>query len=192
MIDFILSDKQKQQRDGARDYARNVLTGAHEAYSKKPDQKERFRSIRPYYRMAVAGGQVKGLIPIPLGGNSASLLDAAIIMEELYASDPSVSLTVASTGLGLMPLMASRHEILQKKFLAPFLKDEGEPLASLVHSEPGGTANWLEKGAAGLQTTAKKEGHDWVINGEKAGVSSAMLVGYLHSLLTNGRPGLDY
>lgn len=63
----------------------------------------------------------------------------------------------------------SGNEKLQKEHLQPFLEagDEGEPLASLVHSEPGGTANWLEKGGKGLQTTATKDGDDWLINGEK-------------------------
>jgi alkylation response protein AidB-like acyl-CoA dehydrogenase len=53
------------------------------------------------------------------------------------------------------------------RFLAPFLKQEGEPLASFMHSEPSGTANWLERGASGLQTTAYKDGDEWVVNGEK-------------------------
>lgn len=167
MVDFKLSDSQKQLREGSRVYAQKVLTGAHAVYSKKLNQQERFRSIRSFYRIATAAGQVKGQIPVPLGGTCESLLDAAIILEELYATDPSVTLTVAATGLGLTPLIMSGNEKLQKKFLAPFLKDEGEPLASLVHSEPGGTANWLEKGAKGLQTTAKKEGSEWIINGEK-------------------------
>ncbi|KAF2486065.1 putative acyl-CoA dehydrogenase [Neohortaea acidophila] len=167
MLDFTLSDKQKELRNGSRAYAAKVLTGAHAVYSKKPDQKERFRSIRSFYRTAVAAGQIKGQIPVPLGGACESLLDAAIILEELYATDPSVTLTVAATGLGLTPLIMSGHAKLQKKYFAPFLKDEGEPLASLVHSEPGGTANWLEKGAKGLQTTARKEGNEWLIDGEK-------------------------
>ncbi|KAH8156006.1 hypothetical protein CIB48_g12239, partial [Xylaria polymorpha] len=33
--------------------------------------------------------------------------------------------------------------------------------------EPGGVANWLEKGGKGLNTTARKEGDEWVLNGEK-------------------------
>lgn len=167
MVDFTLSESQRQLREGARAYAQKVLTGAHAVYSKKPNQKERFRSIRSFYRIATAAGQIKGQILVPLGGTCESLLDAAIILEELYATDPSVTLTVAATGLGLTPLIMSGNEKLQKKYLAPFLKDEGEPLASLVHSEPSGTANWLEKGAKGLQTTATKEGTAWIINGEK-------------------------
>ena len=167
MIDFTLSDTQKQQRNAAKEYASRVLSGAYDVYSKHHTQGERFRSIMPFYRMAVAGGQLGGLVPAPLGGTCVSLLDAAIMLEELYAADPSVTLTVASTGLGLMPLMFSTNEEMQKRFLPLFLKSEGEPLASLVHSEPSGTANWLEPGAPGLGTTARKEGDSWIVNGEK-------------------------
>jgi len=69
--------------------------------------------------------------------------------------------------LGLSPLLLGGSPEQIKEALKPFLSGEGEPLASLVHSEPTGTANWLEKGGKGLQTVARKEGEDWVINGEK-------------------------
>ena len=37
----------------------------------------------------------------------------------------------------------------------------------MVFAEPGDVANYLEKGALGLNTTATFEGDMWVINGEK-------------------------
>jgi hypothetical protein len=33
------------------------------------------------------------------------MLDAAIVVEELYAADPSTALTILGTGLGLTPLI---------------------------------------------------------------------------------------
>lgn len=36
-----------------------------------------------------------------------------------------------------------------------------------MFSEPGGVANYLEKGAPGLNTTAYRDGDEWVLNGEK-------------------------
>lgn len=108
-----------------------------------------------------------GLIPSALGGTSQSLLDAAIALEEQFAADASITITIASVGLGLMPLVMGGTSEQHTKFLAPFLSGEGIPLASMVHSEPGGTANWLEKGSVGLRTTATKNGGEWIINGEK-------------------------
>ncbi|KAL1961976.1 hypothetical protein VTN77DRAFT_711 [Rasamsonia byssochlamydoides] len=167
MIDFTLTPSQRQLQKDARAFAQTVLAGASSTYAALPDQKSRFQATRPLYAQAVAAGQLKAQIPIPLGGTNASLVDAAIALEEMYAVDPSVTLTVAGTGLGLTPVILGGSPEQQQRLLKPFLTGEGEPLASFVHSEPGGTANWLEKGAKGLQTTARKEGDVWVINGEK-------------------------
>lgn len=175
MIDFTLTPEQRQLQEAARAFAQTVLANAASTYAPLPDQKSRFRSTRPLYAQAVAAGQLRAQIPVPLGGTNASLVDAALALEEMYAVEPSVTLTVAGTGLGLTPLFLGGSPEQQQKLLKPFLTGDGEPLASFVHSEPGGTANWLEKGAKGLQTTARKEGDVWVINGEKAGSLSPCL-----------------
>ena len=44
-------------------------------------------------------------------------------------------------------------------------------MASLVFLEPGGVANYLERGAPRLSTTATLEGDEWVLSGEKVGSS---------------------
>lgn len=169
MLDFTLSPAQQELRVAARGYAQTHLVGARGLYDHLKSQSERFQSIRPLYRDAVSKGQVKAQIPVGLGGTNSSLVDAAIVLEEIYAADTSVALTIAATGLGLTPLIMSGNAELQTKFIQPFLQAEGEMIASLVHSEPGGTANWLERGGDGLQTTAtRSESADgWVINGEK-------------------------
>lgn len=167
MIDFTLTPEQRHLRSGAQTFAQNVLAGARATYSHLPDQTTRFQSTLPIYRSAVKAGLIKGQIPAALGGTGGPLLDAAILVEELYAVEPGASLTIFGTGLGLTPLILAGSDEQKARLLKPFLTGEGEPLASLMHSEPAGTANWLERGGKGLQTTARKEGNEWVINGEK-------------------------
>jgi alkylation response protein AidB-like acyl-CoA dehydrogenase len=167
MIDFTLTEEQREIQKLSRQFAQEVTAKAPAVYKSLPTQQERFRSLLPLYRQAVSLSQIKAGIPTPLGGLSNSLIDAAIAMEEQYAVDPSLTLTVAGNLLGLMPLFFSGSKEQHERFLEPFLKAEGEPLASLVHSEPQGTANWLIKGAPGLSTTARKVGEEWVINGTK-------------------------
>lgn len=167
MIDFTLSSGQQHLRSAAQTFAQNVLAGARASYSKLSDQRARFQSTLPIYRSAVQAGLIQGQIPTTLGGTGGPLVDAAILVEELYTVEPSASLTILGTGLGLTPLILSGSEEQKTRLLKPFLSGEDEPLASLVHSEPGGTANWLEKGGKGLQTTARKEGNEWIVNGEK-------------------------
>lgn len=167
MIDFTLSDQQNELRRAAAGFATNVLATAASTYEVHATQKERFQALRPFYRIAVEGGLLKGMIPPALGGTGGTLLDSAIMAEQMYKVDRSLSLTIFGMFLGLAPLMFGGTPAQHEEFLKPFLSGEGEPTASLVHSEPTGTANWLEKGGKGLQTTARREGDEWVINGEK-------------------------
>jgi len=164
-IDFQLSPAEESIRKAAAGFAAGPLKDAKNNYMKYQGH-ERFQSTRPLYAQAVASGLIKGQIAPHHGGAGGTLTEAAILVEEMYAVEPSASLTIFATGLGLTPLnLAGKSE--HKEFLKPFLSGKGEPLASLVFSEPGGVANYLEKGAPGLNTTATLEGNEWVINGEK-------------------------
>ncbi|ATZ52098.1 hypothetical protein BCIN_07g06070 [Botrytis cinerea B05.10] len=164
-IDFQLSASEDGIRKHAAAFAAGPLKDIKKVYSAKKDE-EQFQSLKPFYAGATAGGMIKGLIGPHIGGVGGSLTESTILVEEMYAVDPSASLTIFATGLGLTPLnLAGKEE--HKEFLEPFLNGEGAPLASLVFSEPGGVANFLEKGAPGLNTTATLEGDEWVLNGEK-------------------------
>ena len=165
-VDFTLSPAEEGVRQAAAGFAAGPLKDAKKIYMKYADHQERFQSTRPIYHQAVAGGLIKGQIAPHLGGSGGTLIEAAIMVEEMYAVEPSASLTIFATGLGLTPLnLTGKPE--HKEFLAPFLSQEGEPMASLVFSEPGGVANYLERGAPGLNTTATLDGDEWVLNGEK-------------------------
>ena len=166
-VDFHLSQPEEGIRKAAAGFAAGPLQAAKKTYMQYQHHHERFQSTRPIYHQAVAGGLIKGQIPPHLGGAGGSLVEAALLVEEMYRVEPAASLTIFSTGLGLTPInLTGKPE--HKEFLEPFLSGQGEPLASMVFSEPGGVANWLEKGAPGLNTTATLEGDEWVLNGEKA------------------------
>lgn len=175
MIDFTLTEQQEQLRQNSATFKTQVLSRARGLYEKHSTQAARFQSTRPLYAEAVKYGMIRGQIPAALGGGAGLLVDAAIIVEEIYATDPSTALTVLGAGLGLTPLILAGTKEQQERLFKPFLSGEGDPLASLVHSEPQGTANWLEVGAKGLQTTARKDGDNWIINGEK--VSRLRMIG---------------
>ncbi|KAK7535473.1 acyl-CoA dehydrogenase/oxidase [Phyllosticta citricarpa] len=175
MIDFTLTPAQHALRSAAASFAQSHLAGSTAPSSLLPpptsttSQNSRFRSTRPIYAAAVRAGLIRGQIPAALGGSAQSLLDAALVTEELFAVEPSAALTILGTGLGLAPVvLAGSSEEVRERFLGAFLGEgKGEPLASFVHSEPQGTANWLERGAGGLRTTARRVGDEWVVDGEK-------------------------
>ena len=174
MIDITLSDSQREIRVKAAKFASDVLITAADTYEKHPTQKERFQALRPFYGQAVKAGLVKGLIPKPFGGTAGTVVEAALLVEQLCKHDRSLSLTIFSTGLGLSSLLIAGSPEQREEHLKPFLSGEGEPLASLLHTEPEGIANWLEKGGSGLRTVAKKDGDDWVISGDKVGSNDSV------------------
>lgn len=174
-IDFQLSPSEQGIRTAAAGFAATALKDARKSYMRYSKQDERFQSTRPIYRAAVEAGLIKGQVPAALGGAGGSLVEAAILVEEMYAVEPAASLTIFATGLGLTPLVLTQKPE-HREFLEPFLSGKGEPLASLVFSEPEGVANYLEKGAPGLNTTAEKDGEDWIINGEKVSLFGPRLM----------------
>ncbi|EJT72238.1 hypothetical protein GGTG_09104 [Gaeumannomyces tritici R3-111a-1] len=171
-IDFHLSPAEQETRAAAAAFAQSVLKQSRAAYEGQTGHAKRFQATRPAYEAAAAGGLIKGLVAGPLGGSGGSLVESAIMVEECYAVEPSAALTLFATGLGLSPLNAllSAEGAGEggREFLAPFLSGQGAPLASLAFSEPGGVANWLEKGGRGLNTTARRQPDgSWALNGEK-------------------------
>lgn len=175
MIDFELSPEQLAVRNAIRGFAQSNLTNARSVYepASGPFAKweDRFRSTQPIYAAAVKAGLIKAQIPKELGGAGGPLIEAALVVEEFFAVETSASLTILGTGLGLTPLIMAGSPEQHRKFFKPFLEGTGTPMASLVFSEPGGSANFAEPGAPGFQTVAKVEGGEYVISGEKVSVT---------------------
>lgn len=171
MIDFTLSHAQQEVRSNAANFAAAYLAPARASYEKLPPE-QRFQSTRPIVEKAATLGLLRSQIPPHLGGTGGSLIDVCLVVEEMYAVEPSVSLTLLSNALGLAALIAGGTKEQQEELLKPFLSGQGAPLAALVYSEPGGSANFFEEGGRGMATTARIEGDDWVVNGEKVSLGT--------------------
>ena len=172
-IDFTLSPAQRELQLQSRKFARDVLAGARKAELLATPE-ERFLATRPTYEAMVAAGYLRKCIPAPAGGDNAGLVDMAIMAEEFYAVNPSVTLTMLGNVLGLLPVLLGGTPEQCGRLLAPFLRTSGAPLAGFCSSEPGGSANAASPPPGeGVRTTARLDGGKWVINGRKKWVSSA-------------------
>src|SRR5689334_3427009 len=166
-IDFTLTAQQRDLQLAARKFAREVLTSAGAAEA-LPTPEERFLATKPTYEAMVAAGYLRKCIPAPAGGENAGLIDMAILAEEFYSVNPSVTLTMLGTVLGLLPILLAGSPEQCGRLLDPFLKKSGAPLAGFCSSEPGGSANAASPPPGeGVRTTAKRVGGNWVINGQK-------------------------
>jgi butyryl-CoA dehydrogenase len=172
-IDFTLTAQQQELQRSSRKFAMEVLGEARRAELLATPE-ERFRATKPTYEAMVAGGYLRKCIPAPAGGDNAGLMDLAILAEEFYSVNASVTLTMLGTVLGLLPILLGGTPDQCQRLLVPFLKPSGAPLAGFCFSEPGGSANaGSPPPGEGVRTTARREGDDWIINGRKKWVSSA-------------------
>jgi len=168
-----LTSRQRELRSHARALARGVLREA-KAAERLPTAEERFLATRPAYERLVAEGCLRACIPTAAGGENEGLLDTAVVVEELYAENPSIALTLLATVLGVQPVVAGGTPDQRKRLLAPFLETSGAPLAGFCSTEPGGSANpAAPPPGEGVRTQARRVDGQWVINGRKKWVSSA-------------------
>src|SRR4029077_12568671 len=108
------------------------------------------------------------------GGENDGLIDTAILVEELYAVNASVTLTLIGTVLGLLPVLIGGTNEQRDRLLPPFLKQAGAPLAAFCATEPGGSANAASPSPGeGVRTAARLSGDRWIIQGRKSWGSSA-------------------
>jgi alkylation response protein AidB-like acyl-CoA dehydrogenase len=173
-VDFTLSDEQKELRLGAREFARTVVSGVKGAIANLDTPEARFYATRPFYRQAVEAGFIKGLIPVEDGGTYSGLLDQVIGGEEVASVDLSLPCTIFSVGLGLQPLLQFGTKEQRARLLAPFLDESRDAMAAFAFSEVGGSGSFDSADpSAGIQTTARREGDEWVINGRKQFTTNA-------------------
>jgi alkylation response protein AidB-like acyl-CoA dehydrogenase len=166
IMDFSLSEHHELLRKTVRDFARvEVFPRA-----KQWDEEERFpKEIVP--KLAELG--LLGIrIPEEYGGSGMDVTSYAICVEEIARADGSLALTVAShNGLGTGHILAFGSEALKKKYLPKAAT--GQWLAAWALTEPGSGSD-----SAGLRTTARREGDNWVINGTKMFITQGSVGGF--------------
>jgi nitroalkane oxidase len=172
-IDFTLTSAQRDLQLQSRKFASEVLAGA-TAAELLATPEERFLATKPTYEAMVASGYLRKCIPAPAGGDNAGLIDMAIMAEEFYSVNASLTLTMLGTVLGLLPILLGGTPEQCGRLLVPFLKTSGAPLAAFCFSEPGGSANAASPAPGeGVRTRAVRDGDNWIINGAKKWTSSA-------------------
>jgi acyl-CoA dehydrogenase len=99
------------------------------------------------------------------GGAGLSYFDACLVVEELAAGCAGITTSMVANDLALLPIkIAGTHE--QKlKFIKPIT--ESGDLVSFCLSEPGAGSD-----AAGISTTIRREGDNYIINGSKQWISN--------------------
>lgn len=104
-------------------------------------------------------------IPEEYGGSGMDYNSLAIVCEELERGDTAYRTAVSvHTGLNSMTLLQWGNEAQKQKYLIPQAK--GVKIGAFGLTEPAAGSD-----VAALQTTAVKEGGDYILNGQKTWIS---------------------
>jgi alkylation response protein AidB-like acyl-CoA dehydrogenase len=99
-------------------------------------------------------------IPENYGGAGHTVFESALIWEELCRGDASIGSSLISMGYGSHMLIGHGDEWMKDEWLPKFAT--GEAISATAVTEPEHGSN-----PAGMETTAEKDGDEWVINGTK-------------------------
>lgn len=169
-MDFSLSPEHEMVQKMVREFAQKEVAPSIREWDRKQQMDP---EVLP--RMAKLG--ILGIcVPVRFGGQGMDFISLGLACEELEAVDTTLRV-VMSVHLGLcsLSLLQWGTEAQQEEFLIPLAR--GEKIGCGAFSEPGAGSD-----VANLQTSAKKDGSDYVLNGEKMWISLASKADY--ALLT--------
>src|SRR4249919_136723 len=161
MVDFTLTEENKLVRDSVRAFAEAEIL----PHIREWDEKgEVHREI--FVRMAELGF-LGAPIPETYGGAGMDYISFALLCEELERADTSFRVVQSvHVGLNSLALLQWGTEEQRQRWLVP--QAQGEKLATFGLTEPG-----VGTDAASLQTTARRDGSGYRLNGQKMWISLA-------------------
>jgi glutaryl-CoA dehydrogenase (non-decarboxylating) len=160
-MDFTLSEEHLMVQQMVRDYCEKEVA----PIIKEADRTQTMHpSILP--RMGELG--ILGIcIPERYGGQGFDYITLGIVCEELEAMDTSLRVIMSvHMGLNSLALLQWGTEAQKERFLIP--QARGVKYGMFGLTEPG-----VGSDVAGMASTARRDGDDYVINGEKMWISLA-------------------
>jgi isovaleryl-CoA dehydrogenase len=154
-MDFEFSDAQRIIRDTVRDFARKEIDPIADAI----DRDDRWPG--ELWPMLGELGVLGITIPQAYGGTGADLLAGVLVIEELGKVSASVALSYGAHANLCANNIAINASEEQKQRYLPGLCD-GSQVGALALTEPEAGSD-----AVGIQTTARREGDVYVLNGRK-------------------------
>ncbi|HQR30780.1 MAG TPA: acyl-CoA dehydrogenase family protein [Anaeromyxobacteraceae bacterium] len=106
------------------------------------------------------------VIPEAHGGIGFGSTAYSRVLQEIATFDGSVALTVgAHSSIGMRGLLLFGTDVQKARWLPKL--SSGEMIAAFCLTEPGAGSD-----AAAVRTTARRDGNDWILNGEKIWITN--------------------
>lgn len=165
-MDFELTNRQKQIRVAAREFAEGEFLEIGQIC----DTKEDFP--REIVKKAAKLGFIGPFIKKEYGGLGLGFLEHAIILEEFWRVDPGIGQVLCSVTIGAEELLFFGTEEQKKKFLPPLVKGDWIMGISITEPEAGSDT-------ASASTTARRDGNEYVINGNKVMITNGTIANFI-------------
>ena len=123
-------------------------------------------------------------VPEEVGGSGGDLIDATIMAEEMLYRGTSggVMASLFTNGISLPHLIAAGDRDQIDRWVRPTLA--GEKIGSLAITEPGGGSD-----VGHLRTTAVRDGDEYIVNGSKTFITSAVRADFVVTAVRTGDDG---
>jgi len=161
VIDLTLTPEQRLVRESAREFtSAEILPHIREWDERREVHREVFARMGEL-------GYLGAPVPEAYGGAGLDYVSFGLLCEELERADTAFRVIMSvHVGLNSLTLLQWGTEDQKRRFLVP--QARGEKLATFGLTEPG-----VGTDAANLQTTARRDGDAYVLNGSKMWISLA-------------------
>lgn len=170
--------EQEALRDTARTFAQR------EIFPFIPEWEANKAIPRELHKKAAKQGLMGVGVPEEVGGDGGTYLDSIAVQEGLFEGGMSsgVSASLFTHGIALPHIIMSGNTDLIDRYVRPTLA--GEMIGSLGITEPNGGSD-----VANIKTTAVLDGDDYVVNGAKTFITSAVRGDFVTTAVRTGGPG---
>jgi acyl-CoA dehydrogenase len=159
MVDFTLTDEQKNLREMAHDFAVKEIRPVAWDYDREGTWPQ------DVIEKAWDVGLMNSHIPEEYGGAGAGYLDGCVIEEELSWGCSGIQTSLGCNGLASTPVLIGGSEEIKKEYLGRLT--EAPLLASFCLTEPDAGSD-----VSGMRTTAERRGEKYVLNGSKCFITN--------------------
>ena len=160
-MDFNLAEEHLQAQKMVRDYCEREVIPTIGEWDRKQEMNP---DTLP--RMAELG--ILGInIPVRYGGQGFDYITLGLVCEELERADTTLRVVMSvHMGLNSMALLQWGTEEQKQRFLVP--QAQGEKYGAFCLTEPGAGSD-----VANMSATARRDGDNYILNGEKMWISLA-------------------
>ncbi len=159
MVDFTLTDEQKDLQEMAHNFAENEMRPVAWEYDKDGTWPQEVLD------KAWELGLMNNHLNVEYGGAGLDYLSGCLIEEELAWGCSGIGTSIGANGLAAAPVELGGSEETKKKYLG--MLAEAPKLASFCLTEPDAGSD-----VAGMKTRAVKKGDKYVLNGSKCFITN--------------------